>query len=304
MPFFRAETAVELSPSESVLWSGRPDPDVIFTPADFFFIPYSVFSALVGLYISFVAFFLAPLAYADDFPGLGTTAIAIAVAVDLAVVYTLVGRFFVKRWIKQRTSYTLTTRRAIVSAPLGQGRGAGLSLHALRVHTSRDGRHVSVSFDGRFLAWARVDHGNTGLDLLNTWRLSTAFYDVAEPGELIQALERIPETTFARQPKPSAENFFGVQVAVSVLEPGRRSRIPVIEHQATEVGWRQETGLLRLSDDGLQVEVWLGRSRVGHLADPSFEWPEMFRSVDGLVQTTLLRTGDVLWADVPVPRGS
>ena len=198
-----------LRPGEQLLWHGKPDPAVWFTPADLYVIPVSV------LWCGFAIFWEAGVS-GEGGPVAGIWGIPFVAA----GLYFVFGRFFGKRYPKRRTVYAITTQRALVvtggrelvDAPWGQ--------RPVLVRRSRDARHASVILDsGGTRAPGRRNTGtpeNTGLSVLldsggtrapgrrnmgmpgNTgldigpWRAGAqvAFYDVADPEPMLAALDQ------------------------------------------------------------------------------------------------------------------
>jgi hypothetical protein len=198
-----------LRPGEQLLWHGKPDPAVWFTPADLYVIPVSV------LWCSFMIF-----CEVDVIREGGPVASSWGIPFVAAGLYFVFGRFLCKRYQKRRTVYAITTQRALVltggrelvDSPWGQW--------PVSVRYSRDARHASVILDsGDTRAPGRRDTGtpaNAGLDIIldsggtrapgrrnmgmpgNTgldigpWRAGAqvAFYDVADPEPMLAALDQ------------------------------------------------------------------------------------------------------------------
>lgn len=172
-----------------LLWAGRPDASVRFTPADKVMIPGTVFMA------AFITFWLyqaisggAPLFFA-----------AFGGVFALGILYLAVGRFAHKARRARRTVYGLTvdtayivTGGATTEIPL---RGAPLT-----VTGSRDGRHLTVALERRpeLAWWRRGNRGffglpadNTGAELMGGGSFTNAFYDVADVAGLRRALDAV-----------------------------------------------------------------------------------------------------------------
>lgn len=91
-----------LAPGEFVVWTGRPDPKVTFTSGDGCLIPFG------GMFGCFSFIWVAGASAANFVFGLfGLPFLAIGI-------YLAVGRFFYKKWLRERTWYALTNQRAIV----------------------------------------------------------------------------------------------------------------------------------------------------------------------------------------------
>lgn len=114
----------ELLPGESIQWTGRPNPGVIFHKEDWGLIPFSL------LWGGFAIFWLLGASGLGNFwtnrPDRtfqwfefiwGTPFV-------LAAQYFIWGRFVYSRWKKQRTYYALTNRRALIVARSVKGRTA------------------------------------------------------------------------------------------------------------------------------------------------------------------------------------
>jgi hypothetical protein len=172
-------------PQERLLWSGRPDPGVLFTGKDGFLIPFSLMwggfaivwevAAIVGTKGSSRWFVL----WGIPFVCIG--------------LYMIFGRFILKKRRKRETAYGLTDRRAMVAVGDRSLSDSPVKHTPTSVRRSRDGRHATVTFGsqaGLNRVWA-----NTGMDVLPWWNANeVAFFDVADPDELLAALERARES--------------------------------------------------------------------------------------------------------------
>jgi hypothetical protein len=175
-----------LTPGETLLWAGGPDPSVNFTAYDAFLIPFSL------LWSSFaVAFFIAAVA---DLPGSGPGVIFSLPFLAMAS-YLTVGRFFYKRSRKRRTAYGLTTSRAIVVVGDSLQTEMTLWQRPISARRSRDRRHISVTFGQEPGFGQRMQNSyaaNTGMELFTRrMRTPAAFYDVADPEQLEAAIGQL-----------------------------------------------------------------------------------------------------------------
>jgi hypothetical protein len=162
-------------PHERLLWSGRPDPSVLFTAKDGFLIPFSLMwggfaivweaAAIVGTKGSSRWFVL----WGIPFVCIG--------------LYMIFGRFILKK--RRKRAMVAVGDRSLSDSPVKHT--------PTSVRRSRDGRHVTVTFGsqaGLNRVWA-----NTGMDVLPWWTGNeVAFFDVAEPAELLAALDRARES--------------------------------------------------------------------------------------------------------------
>jgi hypothetical protein len=102
----------ELMSGESLLWTGRPDPRVIFHRDDWYLIPFSL------LWGGFAIFWEAGvLGYWGSNPKHGTPSTFMALwGIPFIVIgqYLIWGRFLYDAWLKRRTYYAVTNRRVLV----------------------------------------------------------------------------------------------------------------------------------------------------------------------------------------------
>jgi hypothetical protein len=102
----------ELASSEQVLWTGKPNPSVIFHSDDWYLIPFSL------LWGGFAIFWEAGvLGYWGNGAKGGTPSVFMSLwGIPFIVIgqYMIWGRFLYDAWIKKRTYYAVTTRRVLV----------------------------------------------------------------------------------------------------------------------------------------------------------------------------------------------
>jgi len=181
--------AAQLRPGEDLLWAGRPDPAVTFSSGDVFLIPFSI------LWCGFVVFWEASAITG----GAGPFFVLWGVPFIAFGVVSAVGRFPLKRRQKQRTVYGLTDQRAIIVVGDRSVRDSPLRDQPTDVRRSRDGRHASITFGavktGAF-SNNTAYYGNTDLDFMVRGSLPFAFYDVADPEPMLDAV-----ATAARGPR-------------------------------------------------------------------------------------------------------
>jgi hypothetical protein len=95
-----------LDPGERLLWSGRPVQGVVFTPRDWYLIPFS--AVWLGLVLH--GFWQGLTKTPDPMVGLvGVLFVGIGI-------YWLIGRFFVDSFYRARLVYGVTERRAIIAS--------------------------------------------------------------------------------------------------------------------------------------------------------------------------------------------
>lgn len=92
--------AGHLLPGERILWTGRPDPSKLFSPADKFLIPFSLFFAGFAVFWTILA-----LTSGSPFFALwGLPFVVVGL-------HLLFGRFLLKRSRRKRTTYAVTNKR-------------------------------------------------------------------------------------------------------------------------------------------------------------------------------------------------
>ena len=102
------ESIVEpyLLQGERILWSGRPSQGLRLAAPDGFLIPFSLFWGGFAIFWNFGVW---------SIPGPGPIAFKLFGLPFLVVgLYLIAGRFVLDAWVRQRTVYALTDRRAIV----------------------------------------------------------------------------------------------------------------------------------------------------------------------------------------------
>jgi hypothetical protein len=168
-----------LRPGERLLWSGGPDPAVLFSPKDIFLIPFSL------MWGGFAIVWEGTVVASGD----GALFMLWGIPFVLIGLYMIAGRFFYKRRRKQKTVYGLTEERALVAVGDSSLSDTPTKYVPASIRRARDGRHVSVSFGGS--GGPGRYYANTGMDFFD-WRGSgdVAFFDVADVEGMLRALDR------------------------------------------------------------------------------------------------------------------
>ena len=101
----------ELTSGETVLWSGRPNPGVIFHHQDLYLIPFSLlwggFAIFWEASVTGMTGFSRPNAAPGFFPVWGIPFVVVGQ-------YMIWGRFIYGAWLARRTFYAITNRRVVV----------------------------------------------------------------------------------------------------------------------------------------------------------------------------------------------
>lgn len=101
----------ELGSGESVLWSGRPKPGVIFHKQDILMIPFSLLWGGFAIFWEFSAAGITGFSRHASPPGFF---LLWGVPFVLIGQYLIWGRFIYAAWLSRRTFYAITNRRVVV----------------------------------------------------------------------------------------------------------------------------------------------------------------------------------------------
>ncbi len=162
-----------LFPGERLIWEGRPWRGLRLVWDDLFFIPWSL---VIGAVLAFVGSVGLAGLTGGEFPLLGA---AIALIFSATAVYLTVGRFLHDIWIRSRTRYGLTNRRAVIV------RGPNLiavpleGIRELELRGGKDGRRGTIQFGrdrwfNRSLFELRLHH------ILPSLRPAPQFYGIKQ----------------------------------------------------------------------------------------------------------------------------
>jgi hypothetical protein len=180
-----------LLPGEKLLWTGQPDPNILFSQTDYFLIPLTL--------IWTVFFFFAtwniwdPVLHGNPdsfiFPDI------ILIIFLLIGVYILFGRFFFKKWKKQRTFYAVTNRRVLVltktfGEQLQESNIKLIPAINKRVRSDGIGTLIFGENESIFSNRGRLP-GNSGMDILPNSVVPLAFYDIPNANEVHRLLTDI-----------------------------------------------------------------------------------------------------------------
>jgi hypothetical protein len=172
----------DLLPGERVLWTGQPDPSVLFSPADRFLVPFSLLWG--GFSFFWEAMVIASLLQGEDRSGNGGSLwMFVFFGIPFVVIgfYFIVGRFVAKRFRKKRTYYAVTTQRVLVLTHLR-------SRHLNAAFIDRiPSVQKSVRSDGigtvHFgdVGWFQAQYQNTGMEFFGgSQEPAPAFFDIRE----------------------------------------------------------------------------------------------------------------------------
>ena len=191
----------ELTKEEKLLWSGQPDPSIIFSKADIFLVPFSILwggFAIVWEFLAMIAVFTQTNHSTDKmailiFPLFGIPFVLIGL-------YFMVGRFIVKKLRKQKTFYAVTNKRVlIITKFFGENLQAEYINSLPSINKSiRPNGFGTITFGNASLMDSL--YGNTGMEFFISFysKTSPAFYDIKDANAVYDIVKDVKnkQTTF------------------------------------------------------------------------------------------------------------
>ena len=120
----------ELLRDEQMLWTGQPDPNIIFTGSDIFLVPFSLLWGGFAIFWEFMASTGVANAQAKQAQGPVWVFPLFGIPFVVIGLYFIFGRFIYKAWRKRRTYYAVTNKRVIVLT-----KGIGRDIQAAFINT-------------------------------------------------------------------------------------------------------------------------------------------------------------------------
>lgn len=140
-----------------------------------------------------------------------------------------------------------------------------------------------------------TDRHQFPVDLINVLNGSITAFLYLNCAVRLDRRERLAEPAPGVTPQPLA--FTGAILDVA----GPTTRILVAEAKPSNAGSGAEAGLLRPSSDGRRIEVFFGGTRIGELSRLDAAHRDALVRAAAVIRAPLIRTGDLLWAEVPLP---
>jgi hypothetical protein len=188
--------AGELESGEPLLWSGKPDNRRWLYQQDWFLVPFSVLWGGFAIFWEVSVLSSAAARSSVVFPLFGVPFVLIGL-------YLMVGRFFARRWIRRRTLYAVTDRRAIAIASSWPGGEKTTSVWLgsyppLDKRLARDGRGtVWIGSFGPAQRWFASEQGWPG----GRWMTANAvvFADIPDAADVYATIRRqLSDSTVTR----------------------------------------------------------------------------------------------------------
>jgi hypothetical protein len=165
--------------NEDILWSGQPDPSVIFTPIDIFLIPFSLLWGGFAIFWESSVLLTIP----EDAPnGINIIFPLFGLIFVIVGLYFIFGRFIYKRWKKRKTYYAVTDRRVLsLSEAFGrQFQESDIKLISdisKRVRSDGIGTLIFGGTQSSIFSGYQF-YTNTGMDILPFYTTPLAFSDI------------------------------------------------------------------------------------------------------------------------------
>lgn len=186
----------ELLSGESIEWTGRPDPSVIFCKSDVLLIPFSI---LWGGFAIFWELAVCGMLFGIEHGGPLALFAIFGLPFVLIGLYFMFGRFFYKSWKKKRTYYAVTNKRVVIVT-------YGIRAKDVQANFIRDIPTINKSVGANGVGTlvfgnsnrSYWDYANTRMELMGS-RLGPpppAFYDIHDANtvyELVNRLRNEPE---------------------------------------------------------------------------------------------------------------
>ena len=182
----------ELLPGESIAWSGKPNPRIIFHSSDAFLIP---FSLLWGGFSIFWELGVSGIGFTKD-PNPSYFMMLWGIPFVLAGQYFIWGRFLYAAWKKRRVLYAVTNRRVIVLVKPPQAKMITSYLDNVPTieRTIRPDGTGTLSFGSMPPVWSAGRTGNnTSLDGLFLSSGIPIFVDVDDAAAVFSTVNGVRE---------------------------------------------------------------------------------------------------------------
>lgn len=178
-PYDEYEIRQELDEDETTVWSGQPNPNVLFSKADIFLVPFTLVWAGMAFFFTIKALTIGQLGIFLIMP----------LFFCIVGVYVTVGRFAVKRRRKQKTIYALTDKR-VIEIVLGRNRKVK-TVHYSQIaglnSTIRGNGRGTISF-GNANSFQEL-YANTGMDFGLLHNSFPVFYDLDQADIVLRIIK-------------------------------------------------------------------------------------------------------------------
>lgn len=185
-----------LSEDEHVVWYGQPKPSALLDTNDIFLIPFSLLWG--GFALFWEGFVIAALLRGETKSGNGGDLRMFAVfgiVMVLAGLYLMLGRFLAKRWLRRRTHYALTEKRALVLVDFMSGRSLSLHLGEVTAPTKSVRKSGIGTIQLAEKPFWMNQHWNTGLEVpayvSKRERPPPVFYDIADADRVYDLMNEL-----------------------------------------------------------------------------------------------------------------
>jgi len=190
------QTAVqpELTSGETLLWTGRPSPRVIFHREDFLLIPFSLMWGGFAIFWESMAIGFGPFGRSPVPGGVGVIFMLWGIPFVLIGQYLIWGRFVYAAWLKKRTYYAVTNRRVIAVQRGWRHRLQSAYLDTLPTLIKEGGSCGTLRFSPVILArgWPLVRSNSDGMPVfMDVDNVDAVYRLVSELREKVRRSERM-----------------------------------------------------------------------------------------------------------------
>jgi len=187
----------ELLKDEKIHWTGQPDSSSIFSPADWFMVPFSLMWGGFAIFWESTVLGLNP--FLDTSKHRPPVFFALwGVPFVCIGLYMIFGRFFYKAWKRKRTYYAVTNQRVLQVAVTGRVQIQALFLNqtaAINKYVRSDGSGTLTFGNTGYYPFSY--YANSGMDFLGS-RYSQgifAFYDIPEVDGVYRLVNQLRNPT-------------------------------------------------------------------------------------------------------------
>jgi hypothetical protein len=191
----------DLLPNETILWTGQPDPAILFTPQDLYLVPFSL------MWGGFAIFWEASVLSGSApffFRLWGIPFVCVGL-------YFIFGRFIYKTWKKRHTFYAVTNKRILILRELWGSNLHAFFIDSLPTLNKRIGRNgagtITFGIPPKKNWWSRsgtVDYSNTGMELFGGGAELPGFYDIRDANDVYRGLTELMDASPVKNPMGKA----------------------------------------------------------------------------------------------------
>jgi len=182
----------ELIKDEKILWTGKPNPEILFTSADIFLVPFSLMWGGFALFWEASVLgigFLSEKSSSTPFIPFALFGIPFV----LIGLYFIFGRFFYKKWKKGNMYYAVTNKRIlIITQTMNKNIQAEYidRIPAINYSQNKNGTGTIKFGNANFMMGM---YDNTGLDFFSSFygKATPTFFDIDKSKEVYDLVNKL-----------------------------------------------------------------------------------------------------------------